>query len=106
MIVLMVIAFLSVFICVIIWIISLAQFFSHIKNYDQDTYMHLGKPSMITNNNMFTVFKLIKYLVNKEFLNCNDQVTKSKAIFLRIIFFLTIILMIIGNIIKILNSAK
>lgn len=70
-----VIVFLSVFICVIIWLISLAQFFSHIKNNDQDTYMHLGKPSMFTNNNIFTVFKLVKYLVDNEYFGCNDQVT-------------------------------
>lgn len=82
-------------ILVLIWLSNLSRFFAYIKKNDPDTFDRLGKPNIFTNNTPLINFKLLSYLIKKEYQNCEDQITKTKARYLRLIFILFTILMLL-----------
>ncbi|PCJ53757.1 MAG: hypothetical protein COA79_22610 [Planctomycetota bacterium] len=80
---------------VILWLSSLSRFQAHIKKFDVDTFNHLGEPNMFSNNNATNLFKLINYLVKKEYQKSQNNLTRKKAGFLRVLFnFLAIVFLL------------
>ena len=74
------------FITVISWFIMCRKLFSILKSEHPDKYNEMGNPGLFINNNLKSNYKLLKYLVKKEWEPLNNEKLSKVSNFMRIFF--------------------